>query len=286
MSEQPCDACHQKRVRPESLAVRAFGKTIAEVTSSTVRACYDQFGDAPLSAQEKRIAEGALGEIRSRLFFLLNVGLDYLTLDRSGPSLSGGEAQRIRLASYVGRELSGGIYVLDEPSIGLHQRDNQRLIETLRRLRDLGNTVLVVEHDEETIRAADHVVDFGPGAGHLGGRVVFSGSPEELVQHPESLTGAYLSGRVRIAQPRPEERRKSKTAIVIRGATENNLKGIDVRFPVGILTAVTGVSGAGKSSLVNGILPPALARHLHGSADPVGAHRGIDGLEHLDKVIA
>src|SRR6185436_14915763 len=181
--------------------------SIAEVTSMTVRACYEHFGDVPLSAQEKRIAEGALGEIRSRLFFLLNVGLDYLTLDRSGPTLSGGEAQRIRLASQLGSELSGVIYVLDEPSIGLHQRDNKRLIETLRRLRDLGNTVLVVEHDEETIRAADHVVDFGPGAGHMGGRVIFSGAPEDLVRHPTSLTGAYLSGRSRIEAP--ASRRKS-----------------------------------------------------------------------------
>ncbi len=286
MSEQPCDACDQKRLRRESLAVRAFGKSIAEATSMTVRECYDHFGDSPLSAQEKLIAEGALGEIRSRLFFLLNVGLDYLTLNRSGPSLSGGEAQRIRLASQLGSELSGVIYVLDEPSIGLHQRDNRRLIETLRRLRDLGNTVLVVEHDEETIRAADHVVDFGPGAGHMGGRVIFSGSPEELASHPSSLTGAYLSGRARIEAPRASTRRTSEAAIVIRGASENNLKNIDARFPVGILTAVTGVSGAGKSSLVNAILLPALARHLHGSTDRVGAHRRIEGLEHLDKVIA
>src|SRR5260221_1479262 len=286
MSEQPCDACHKNRLRPESLAVRAFGKTIAEVTSSTVRACYDHFGDAPLNPREKRIAEGALGEIRSRLFFLLNVGLDYLTLDRSVPSLSGGEAQRIRLASQLGSELSGVIYVLDEPSIGLHQRDNRRLIETLRRLRDLGNTVLVVEHDEETIRSADHVVDLGPGAGHMGGQVIFSGTPDELVRHPTSLTGAYLAGRTCIALPRAQDRRKPSGSIVIRGAAEHNLKSIDVSFPLGVLTAITGVSGAGKSSLVNGILLPALARQLHRSTDKVGAHNVIEGLQHLDKVIA
>ncbi|HEX9296310.1 MAG TPA: excinuclease ABC subunit UvrA [Polyangiaceae bacterium] len=286
MSEQPCDSCGKTRLRPESLSVRAFGKGIAEVTAMTVRTCYEHLADVPLSPSEKRIAEGALSEIRSRLFFLLNVGLDYLTLDRSGPSLSGGEAQRIRLASQLGSELSGVIYVLDEPSIGLHQRDNRRLIETLRRLRDLGNTVLVVEHDEETIRAADHVVDFGPGAGHLGGEVIFSGAPEDLVRHPTSLTGAYLSGRNSIPLPAADARRKPRAGIVIRGARENNLKNIDVRFPVGVLTAVTGVSGAGKSSLVNAILLPALARHLHGSTEPVGTHRRIDGLEHLDKVIA
>jgi excinuclease ABC subunit A len=286
MSDQPCDACQKRRLRPESLAVRAFGKSVAEVSAMTVRECHQHFSTVSLTARQRRIAEGALGEITSRLFFLLNVGLDYLTLERSGPSLSGGEAQRIRLASQLGSELSGVIYVLDEPSIGLHQRDNQRLIETLRRLRDLGNTVLVVEHDEETIRAADHVVDFGPGAGHMGGRVIFTGTPDELVRHPTSLTGAYLSGRAKIATPRPAERRKADHAIVIRGARENNLKNIDVRFPLGVLTAVTGVSGAGKSSLVNGILLPALARMLHGSSERVGAHKSIEGLSHLDKVIA
>jgi excinuclease ABC subunit A len=231
----------------------------------------------------REICEGALREIGNRLRFLLDVGLDYLTLDRAGPSLSGGEAQRIRLASQIGSELSGVMYVLDEPSIGLHARDNGRLIATLRRLRDLGNTVIVVEHDEETIRAADHVVDFGPGAGHLGGRVTFAGTPEELADSA-SLTGEYLSGTRCIEVP--PERQAARDWLVVRGAREHNLRGIDVRFPVGVMTAVTGVSGAGKSSLVNGILLPALARHLHGSASPVGAHRAIRGIGAIDKVIA
>jgi excinuclease ABC subunit A len=284
MSEQPCDRCEGKRLRPETLAVTTAGKGIAEVTSMTVEKAYEHWTRVKLRPSELRIAEGALREVTSRLSFLLNVGLEYLTLNRSGPSLSGGEAQRIRLASQLGSELSGVIYVLDEPSIGLHQRDNQRLIGTLRRLRDLGNTVLVVEHDEETIRAADHVVDFGPGAGHRGGEVVFSGTPEELEKDGESLTGAYLSGKRRIEVP--ASRRTPKGGVWVRGATEHNLKGADVRFPLGVLTAVTGVRGSGKSSLVNSILLPALMRHLHGSTERVGAHRKIEGLEALDKVIA
>ncbi|MCZ6465370.1 MAG: excinuclease ABC subunit UvrA, partial [Proteobacteria bacterium] len=202
---------------------------------------------------------------------------------RAGPSLSGGESQRIRLASQVGSELTGVIYILDEPSIGLHQRDNKRLLETLIRMRDLGNTVVVVEHDEETIRSADHVIDFGPGAGVAGGRIVHAGTPKSLLANPKSLTGAYLSGRERIEVP--SERRRATGSIKVLGASENNLDAIDVEFPLGVLTAVTGVSGAGKSTLVNDILYRALARHLHDSSRRVGRHRGIDGLEQLDKVI-
>ncbi|MCB9567739.1 MAG: excinuclease ABC subunit UvrA [Myxococcales bacterium] len=282
--ERPCESCGGRRLRPESLAVRIAGKGIDEVTGLNVADAAAHFGGLALSGSQRTIAEGALGEIQGRLQFLRNVGLDYLTLDRAGPTLSGGEAQRIRLASQLGSELSGVMYVLDEPSIGLHQRDNQRLIGTLQRLRDLGNTVLVVEHDEDTIKAADHVIDFGPGAGHLGGQVVFTGSPEALGACEESLTGAYLVGRRSIDAPKV--RREAKGSIWIRGAKEHNLKEVDVEIPLGVLVAVTGVSGAGKSSLINGILLPALMRLLHGSTDRVGAHKKIDGLAALDKVIA
>ncbi|MEM9460834.1 MAG: excinuclease ABC subunit UvrA [Myxococcota bacterium] len=283
-AERACDACGGRRLRPESLAVRVADQGMSEVTSMTVGAAHAHFDGMQLRGSHKTIAEGVLREIVSRLSFLLNVGLDYLTLDRSGPTLSGGEAQRIRLASQLGSELSGVMYVLDEPSIGLHQRDNQRLIVTLQRLRDLGNSVLVVEHDEETIRAADHVVDFGPGAGHLGGEVVFSGAPARLARDGESLTGQYLGGKRRIEIP--PERREAFGHVVVEGAAEHNLQQIDVEFPLGVLVAVTGVSGAGKSSLVNGILLPALSRSLHGSMVRVGAHRDIKGLGALDKVIA
>jgi excinuclease ABC subunit A len=284
MSERGCDACGGRRLRPETLAVRVADRSIADVTGMTVRDAYAHFDRLELPGNRQKITEGVRREISSRLSFLLNVGLEYLTLDRAGPTLSGGEAQRIRLASQLGSELSGVMYVLDEPSIGLHQRDNQRLIETLRRLRDLGNSVLVVEHDEETIRAADHVVDFGPGAGHLGGRVICSGTPEEVERYEGSLTGAYLSGRTRIELP--ASRRAPRGWLEIVGAAEHNLQQVDVRFPLGVLLAVTGVSGAGKSSLVNGILLPALGRALHGSSERVGAHKAIKGLSALDKVIA
>jgi excinuclease ABC subunit A len=284
MSEKRCDACDGGRLRKESSAVRISGRGVAEVLSLSVRECEAWFGSISLGQSERRIAEGPLREIRSRLGFLLNVGLDYLTLDRSGPTLSGGEAQRIRLASQLGSELSGVMYVLDEPSIGLHSRDNQRLIRTLERLRDLGNSVLVVEHDEETIRAADHVVDFGPGAGHLGGKVVFEGPPSKLDGAKGSLTADYMNGRRSV--PTPKVRRKGSGALVVRGATENNLKNLDVSIPLGCLVAVTGPSGAGKSSLVNGIILPALARELHHATGAVGAHRALEGLKDIDKVIA
>ncbi|HEY4117688.1 MAG TPA: excinuclease ABC subunit UvrA [Byssovorax sp.] len=284
MSEMRCDACDGKRLRAETLAVWLGGKSIADVTSMTVAEAMAHVRGMKLSPGRAQIAEGVVREIEARLSFLLNVGLDYLTLDRSATTLSGGEAQRIRLASQLGSELSGVMYVLDEPSIGLHQRDNARLIATLQRLRDLGNTVVVVEHDEETIRNADHVVDFGPGAGVHGGKVIFSGSAEDLEKHPTSLTGAYLSGKRSVEIP--SARRTPKGHLAILGATEHNLRGVDVRFPLGVLTAVTGVSGAGKSSLVNGILLPALARALHKSTERVGAHRELTGLEQIDKAIA
>ncbi|MGE3636431.1 MAG: excinuclease ABC subunit UvrA, partial [Sandaracinaceae bacterium] len=283
-SEQPCRSCGGTRLRSETRAVRLAGRSLPEVTALTVKEAAAHFDALELDRRSRKIAAGVLREVQSRLRFLLNVGLDYLTIDRSGPTLSGGEAQRIRLASQLGSELSGVMYVLDEPSIGLHQRDNRRLIDTLKRLRDVGNTVIVVEHDEETIREADHVVDFGPGAGRLGGQVIFSGEPAQLAREKASLTGQYLSGRRRIEMP--SARRSAEKWITVKGAKENNLADVDVALPIGCLTAVTGVSGAGKSSLVNGILLPALSRTLHGSTGRVGHHDAIEGLEALDKVIA
>ncbi len=284
LAERPCDTCDGRRLREESLFVFIDGTSIDQVTSMTVAKAHAHVTSLTLDAAQRQIAEAPLREIEARLRFLLDVRLDYLTVDRSVPTLSGGEAQRIRLASQLGSELSGVLYVLDEPSIGLHPRDNQHLLDTLRHLRDLGNTVLVVEHDEETIRAADHVVDFGPGAGALGGRVVAEGAPEALLTAKESLTGAYLAGRARFALP--SSRRSPKGEIVVRGARSHNLKKVDVRFPLGVLTAVTGVSGAGKSSIVSHTLLPALARRLHGSTEAVGEHDDIEGVSAIEKVIA
>jgi excinuclease ABC subunit A len=281
-SDKPCSDCDGQRLRAESRAVRVGGTSIVAVARMSVAEVARHFRELSLPGSQALVATEVLKEINARLGFLQAVGLDYLTLDRSGPSLSGGEAQRIRLASQLGSELSGVMYVLDEPSIGLHQKDNLRLIETLRRLRDNGNTVIVVEHDAETITSADHVIDFGPGAGALGGRVVFAGPPGKLRQ-ASTLTGQYLGGALRIDVP--VRRRPARGTLSVLGAQENNLKAIDVSFPLGALTAVTGVSGAGKSSLVVGILYPALCRKLHGSKLPVGAHDGMRGLEQIDKTI-
>ncbi|MDP6977443.1 MAG: excinuclease ABC subunit UvrA [Myxococcota bacterium] len=278
-----CSTCSGARLRPEAAAVRISSKTIVELSGLTVEEARNFFANLKLRGASKEIASEVLKEIRSRLEFLASVGLGYLSLDRAGPSLSGGESQRIRLASQVGSELTGVIYILDEPSIGLHQRDNRRLLDTLVRMRDIGNTVVVVEHDEETIREADHVIDFGPGAGVAGGHIVHSGTPKSLERCRKSMTGAYLSGRKEISIP--EERRTATGSIKIVGARANNLRGVDAEIPLGVLTAVTGVSGAGKSTLVNDILYPALSRQFHGSTRRVGKHKTIAGIGQLDKVI-
>jgi excinuclease ABC subunit A len=281
--EQLCRACKGQRLRPESRAVLLASKSLVEVTAMTVAGASTHLSTLGLKGARAQIATEILKEVNARLGFLLDVGLEYLTLDRAAATLSGGEAQRIRLASQLGSELSGVMYVLDEPSIGLHQRDNLRLISTLRRLRDLGNSVIVVEHDAETIESADHVIDFGPGAGRLGGRVVAAGSPDDLKADPASLTGKFMAGIERIEVP--GTRRAPQGFITVKGAREHNLKNIDVAFPLGVLAAVTGVSGAGKSSLINGILQPALRRKLLGSYDQVGRHGAVVGIDAIDKVI-
>ena len=284
LANTPCSTCNGVRLRAESAAVRVGNKTIVETSAWTINAAYDFFSTLELPGAAGEIATEVLKEICNRLNFLVSVGLSYLSLDRLGPSLSGGESQRIRLASQVGSELSGVIYILDEPSIGLHQRDNRKLLNTLCRMRDIGNTVVIVEHDEETIRTSDHVIDFGPGAGIHGGHIVHHGTPRALLRNRNSITGAYLAGRMSI--PIANQRRAPTGTIKVEGAKANNLKNIDVKFPLGILTAVTGVSGAGKSSLVNDILYPALARHYHNATRRVGAHKRITGLKQLDKVVA
>ncbi len=284
MAERPCPDCEGKRLRPESLAVSFRGESIHALGELPLRELGPFFDKVKLEGDETDVGEELIIEIRERLLFLLRVGLDYLSLSRPAPTLSGGESQRIRLASQIGRGLTGVLYILDEPSIGLHSRDNQSLLETLIRLRDLGNTVVVVEHDEETLRSADWVADFGPGAGSLGGEVVASGTPGKIIASPKSLTGGYLSGRIQI--PRQGERRKpGKASLLMRGVTHNNLEGLDLDIPLGLFVAVTGVSGSGKSSLVAETLYPHLSAHFHGAKAVGGKLKRLGGLQHLDKVI-
>ncbi|GAB2861752.1 excinuclease ABC subunit UvrA [Nocardioides pacificus] len=285
MREVPCPACEGSRLRPVSMAVTLGGKNIAEVCRMPINETSVFLLDLELSERERQIGERVLKEIQERLNFLLDVGLDYLSLDRPSGSLSGGEAQRIRLATQIGAGLVGVLYVLDEPSIGLHQRDNQRLIETLVRLKDLGNTLIVVEHDEDTIRAADYVVDIGPGAGEHGGQVVHAGTVKGLYEHPDSLTGQYLSGRREIAVPEIRRPKTKGRELTVHGARENNLRDVDVSFPLGMFVAVTGVSGSGKSTLVNDILYTSLAKQIYNARTIPGRHRKITGTEHIDKVI-
>ena len=280
----PCGTCGGKRLRKESLAVTVGGIDIYDLTCMSIRTLQDFLNNLELTSTQQKIGHQVLKEIKSRVGFLIDVGLDYLTLARATATLSGGEAQRIRLATQIGSGLVGVCYILDEPSIGLHQRDNDKLLRTLKNLRDLWNTVIVVEHDEDTMLAADYIVDIGPGAGSHGGKVVAQGTAEEIMAVPESITGQYLSGKKAI--PVPEDRREPTGWIKVRGARVNNLKDIDVEIPLGIMTVVTGVSGSGKSSLVNEILYKHLAKSLNRARTIAGDHDGIDGLENLDKVIA
>lgn len=284
MAQQDCPTCKGHRLKKESLAVLINGRHIGEVTSLSIHEAYDFFDSLALTEKEMKIAHLILREIKERLSFLVNVGLDYLHLRRSAGTLSGGEAQRIRLATQIGSRLTGVLYILDEPSIGLHQRDNDRLIRTMQNMRDIGNTLIVVEHDEDTMLAADYLIDIGPGAGIHGGQVVSAGTPEEVMNDPNSLTGQYLSGEKFI--PLPIERRKPDGRYIeIKGARENNLKNIQVKFPLGTFIAVTGVSGSGKSTLVNEILHKSLAQKLHNAKSKPGEHKEIKGIEQLDKVI-
>ena len=280
----PCHECGGQRLKPEALAVTVGGKNIAEVTEMSIEKLQHFLEKLELTKQQNLIGGQILKEIRARIRFLMDVGLDYLTLGRATGSLSGGEAQRIRLATQIGSGLVGVAYILDEPSIGLHQRDNDKLLGTLKHLRDLGNSVLVVEHDEDTMREADYIVDIGPGAGEHGGEVVAVGNAEEIMANPSSITGAYLSGKVKI--PVPEMRKEPTGWLEIKGAKENNLKNVDVKIPLGIMTCITGVSGSGKSSLINEILYKRLARDLNRARVIPGKHKEIKGIEQLDKVIA
>jgi len=284
LSFHPCLGCKGARLRAESLAVKLQGQSISYYTALGVGEAQKIFSELKLTAREEAIGRQVLKEIRERLGFLTSVGLGYLTLDRGAATLSGGEAQRIRLATQIGSRLTGVLYILDEPSIGLHQRDNRKLLDTLCAMRDLGNTVVVVEHDDETIRTADYVVDLGPGAGELGGEVVAQGTPADIMKSKRSLTGRYLSGELRIEVP-TERRRSNGKALVIENATAHNLKNLTVRFPLGLLTCVTGVSGSGKSTLVVEILYRAVAKALYGSSEEAGAHGRVTGIEQIDKII-
>ena len=284
MTELSCKACHGHRLNEQALAVKVNHKHISEVLELSVDEEIEFFKDLTLSPQDEQIAAPILKEVQSRLTFLKNVGLQYLNLSRAAGTLSGGEAQRIRLATQIGSNLSGVLYILDEPSIGLHQRDNDRLIQSLQNMRDLGNTLIVVEHDEDTMRAADYLIDIGPGAGEFGGQIIAAGTPEEVEKNPNSLTGQYLSGKKSIAVP-TERRTEDKGWIHLKGASENNLKSVNVDIPLGRLVAVTGVSGSGKSSLVNGVLKKALAREISKSKEKPGAFKSIEGYEGLDKII-
>jgi len=284
MREAPCKACKGQRLKPASLAVKVNGKSLSEICDLSIGKSAEFLKSLKLGDRDKMIAERITKEINSRLGFLLSVGLDYLTLSRAAATLAGGEAQRIRLASQIGSGLVGTLYVLDEPSIGLHQRDNHRLIETLIRLRDLGNTVMVVEHDEDTIRAADWIVDIGPGAGEHGGEVVYSGEVAGIEKVAKSITGQYLSGKRFV--PVPAERRvPQKGWLTIRGAREHNLQNLTAKIPLGLFVAVTGVSGSGKSTLIRDILLPSLMQKIYKSKDAPGKHTAVDGVQHLDKVI-
>ena len=283
MAEQPCPACGGARLRPETLAVQVGGLSIAEYCEKSASAALTWIEELELNDTERQIAHLLVREITERLAFLDNVGVGYLNLARSARTLSGGEAQRIRLATQIGSSLVGVLYILDEPSIGLHQRDNEKLIATLERLRDLGNTVIVVEHDEGTMLAADHLVDLGPGAGEHGGHVVSEGTPAQVKSDPASLTGQYLAGKRSI--PLPERRREPSGELLIRGARQHNLKGIDVAVPLGVFCCVTGVSGSGKSTLVNETLYPAVANRLHHAKLRPGAHDRIEGIKAVDKII-
>jgi excinuclease ABC subunit A len=284
-ANQPCPACHGTRLRTEARFVLIGGRNLSEISRLPLGQCKAFFDGLSLTGQRGQVADKIVSEISSRLQFLINVGLDYLSLDRSADTLSGGEAQRIRLASQIGSGLTGVMYVLDEPSIGLHQRDNDRLLETLRRLRDMGNTVIVVEHDEDAIRMADYVVDMGPGAGEHGGQVIAEGKPEDVAAHPDSLTGAYLSGTRAIAVPTTRHSPDPERMLRINGATGNNLRDASVDIPVGLFTCVTGVSGSGKSTLINDTLYAHVARHVNGSSIEAAPCSSIEGLDHFDKVI-